>query len=356
MVSKSEEGTNRSNPAVAGSPVAGLRGAATSRLENATPKKSPGYAIRAWRRFRRNRLSLVAMYVVIMIAIISFSAPLVEKYVTRQDPAAQSLLTKLSPPGSTVQALKIGGPQSGQRVEQKHWLGSDDLGRDVLTRLVYGGRISLSVAFITLALALTIGLLIGAVAGYFGGWVDAILMRFVDVVISVPGLFILILISSMLNNNQLLTRSVFYANYGWLVLPFVIAMLAWTGISRLIRGEFLSLKSRDYVEAARVLGASNGRIIFRHILPNVVPIIIVWGTLVVPGLIITEATLSYLGFGVQIPTPSWGNMLSNANAYLLDPKGRFLMIIPGVMIFITALMVNLMGNGLRDALDPRLND
>jgi peptide/nickel transport system permease protein len=356
MVSKSGEGTNQPNAAAVATPTTGLRGEASSRLEHVTPKKSPGYFVRAWRRFRRNRLSLVAMYVFIVITIISFSAPLVERFVTKQDPAAQSLMTKLSPPNSTVSAIQIGGPQSGQRVEKHHWLGSDELGRDVLTRLVYGGRVSLSVAFITLALALTIGLLIGATAGYFGGWVDAVLMRFVDVVISVPGLFILILISSMLNNNRLITQSAFYANYGWLVLPFVIAMLAWTTISRLIRGEFLSLKNRDYVEAARVLGASNGRIIFRHILPNVVPIIIVWATLVVPGLIITEATLSYLGFGVQIPTPSWGNMLRDASAYLFNAKGRFLMFIPGIAIFVTTLMVNLMGNGLRDALDPRLND
>lgn len=356
MVSKSEEGANRGNPTAVAGPLAGARGAATPRLENVTPKKSPGYAVRAWRRFRRNKLSLVALCVFLLIAIISFSAPLVSRFVTKQDPASQSLMTKLSPPGSTVTAIKIGGPQSGQRVEQKHWLGSDELGRDVLTRLVYGGRISLSVALITLVLALTIGLLVGAVAGYFGGWVDSILMRLVDIVIAVPGLFILILISSMLNNNQIITRSSFYTNYGWLVLPFAIAFLNWTGISRLIRGEFLSLKGRDYVEAARVLGASNGRIIFRHILPNVVPIIIVWATLVVPGLIIVEATLSYLGFGVQIPTPSWGNMLSNANEFLLNPKGRFLMFIPGITIFVTALMVNLLGNGLRDALDPRLND
>jgi peptide/nickel transport system permease protein len=356
MVSKSDDGTNRVNPAAVASPLAGARGAATPRLENVTPKKSPGYTVRAWRRFRRNRLSLVALIIFIIIAIISFSAPLVSKFVTRQDPASQSLMTKLSPMGSTVTAIKIGGPQSGQRVEQKHWLGSDELGRDVLTRLVYGGRISLSVAFITLGLALTIGLLVGALAGYFGGWVDAVLMRLVDVVISVPGLFILILISSMINNNPLITRSSIYTNYGWLVLCFVIGLLAWTGISRLIRGEFLALKSREYVEAARVLGASNGRIIFRHILPNVIPVIIVWATLIVPGLIITEATLSYLGFGVQIPTPSWGNMLTNANEFLLNPKGRFLMFIPGVTIFVTALMVNLLGNGLRDALDPRLND
>ncbi len=353
MVGKSGESAGPANRAVVASPAAGTR---KGSLEQATSKKSPGYALRAWRRFKRNRLSLAAMCVFFVVALISFSAPLISTYVTKQDPASQSLLTKLSPPNSTVQAIKIGGPQSGQRVSQKHWLGSDELGRDVLTRLIYGGRISLSVAFITLGLALTVGLLIGATAGYYGGWVDAILMRLVDVVIAIPGLFILILISSMINNNRLIIRSSFYANYGWLVLPFVIAALSWTTISRLIRGEFLSLKSRDYIEAARVLGASNGRIIFRHILPNVIPIIIVWGTLVVPGLIITEATLSYLGFGVQIPTPSWGNMLTNANEFLLNPKGRFLMVIPGVTIFVTALMVNLMGNGLRDALDPRLND
>lgn len=353
MVGKSEESVGGGNRvAVANS---GIQSAAP-RLEQATAKKSPGYSLRAWRRFRRNRLSVVAMAIFLVITVISFSAPLISKYVTKQDPAAQSLLTKLSPPGSTVQAIRIGGPQSGQRVSQKHWLGSDELGRDVLTRLIYGGRISLSVAFITLGLALTVGLLIGSTAGYFGGWVDAILMRIVDTVISIPTLFILILISAMFNNNKLIVNSSLYANYGWLILPFVIAALSWTGICRLIRGEFLSLRNRDYIEAARVLGSSNSRIIFRHILPNVLPIIIVWATLVVPGLIILEATLSYLGFGVQIPTPSWGNMLSNANEFLLTPKGRFLVVIPGVTIFVTALMVNLMGNGLRDALDPRLND
>lgn len=353
MVSKSEKG---SGPVAAvAAPTADAR-PGSSRLEQMAGQKSAGYALRAWRRFRRNKLSLVALFLFILIAIISFSAPLISRFVTKQDPASQSLMTKLSPPNSTVQAIKIGGPQSGQRVTQKHWLGSDELGRDVLTRLVYGGRISLSVALITLALALTFGLLVGATAGYFGGFIDAVLMRLVDIVISIPGLFILILISSMLNNNRVITTSSFYTNYGWLVLPFAIAFLSWTGISRLIRGEFLALKGRDYVEAARVLGASNGRIIFRHILPNVIPIVIVWATLVVPGLIILEATLSYLGFGVQVPTPSWGNMLTNANEFLLNPKGRFLMIIPGVTIFVTALMINLLGNGLRDALDPRLND
>ena len=134
----------------------------------------------------------------------------------------------------------------------------------------------------------------------------------------------------------------------------MIAVLSWTGISRLIRGEFLALKGRDYVEAARVLGSTDGRIIFRHILPNVLPIIIVWATLAIPGLILTEAALSYLGFGVQIPTPSWGNMLTNSTQYF--SRSPSLVVLPGALIFITEMAVNLMGNGLRDALDPRLND
>jgi len=348
------QGNERAEPAAR--PVTGVASTARdgSRLGGVAPKKSPSYLSRAWRRFRRNRLSIVAMVVFVLIIIISYGAPVVSAVVTKQSYDSQSLLTKFAAPGATVRALSMSGPDAGKFVMQKHLLGSDELGRDVLTRLVYGGRISLSVAFITMVLALTVGLLVGVTAGYYGGWIDAVLMRLVDVFISIPGLFVLILISTTVNNNKLITNSAFFKNYGWLVLPFVIAALSWTTISRLLRGEFLAARSRDYVEAARVLGASNGRIIFRHILPNVMPIIIVWASLVVPGLILTEAALSYLGFGVQIPTPSWGNMLSNAQEYFT--KAPFLVFVPGLAIFITVLMVNLMSNGLRDALDPRLND
>ena len=351
MVSKSNERAEPIGPGAAGK-SAGTRG--LSRLERAGTQKSPSYLTRAWRRFRRNRLSMVAMVVFILMVCFSFGAPLISKYVTKQSYEGQSLLTKFTPPGKSATALQIGGPKSGQKVTNVHYLGSDELGRDVLTRLAYGGRISLSVAFITMILALTIGLLAGSTAGYYGGITDAILMRIVDVFISIPGLFVLILISSMVNNNKLIANSTFYKQNGWLVLPFVIAALSWTGISRLIRGEFLSIKGRDYVEAARVLGVSDGRIIVRHILPNVLPIIIVWGSLVIPGLILTEAALSYLGFGVQIPTPSWGNMLTNAQEYYV--KAPYLVLLPGLAIYITVLAVNLMSNGLRDALDPRLND
>lgn len=351
MVSQSNEGAETVGPVGDGVKKAAP---ATSRLEQVAIKKSSGYFTRAWRRFRRNKLSMAAMVVFALIMAFSFGAPLISTFVTHQSYEGQSLLTKFAKPGATVRALATTGPDAGKFVMQKHIAGSDELGRDVLTRLSYGGRISLSVAFITMGLALTVGLLVGATAGFYGGWTDSILMRIVDIFISIPGLFVLILISTTVNNNKLITNSWLFKNYGWLVLPFVIAVLSWTTISRLIRGEFLSIRGRDYIEAARVLGASDRRIIFQHILPNVLPIIIVWASLVVPGLILTEAALSYLGFGVQIPTPSWGNMLTNSQEY--SSKAPYLVFLPGLAIFITVLAVNLMSNGLRDALDPRLND
>ena len=351
MASQEREGLRAAQPLPAG----GATPLSQSRLERASLKKSPGYAQRAWRRFRRNKLSVAAMVVFILMILFSYGAPLISRFVTKQDYSAQNLnATCCVRPGQSSTALIIGGPAGISEVTNKHWLGADELGRDVLTRLSYGGRISLTVAFLALTAALTIGLLVGALSGFYGGWIDNVLMRLVDVIIAIPGLFILILISSMVNNNRVITSSALFRSAGWLVLPFVIAALGWTGISRLIRGEFLAIKGRDYIEAARVLGATDSRIIFRHILPNVVPIIIVWATLAIPGLILTEAALSYLGFGVQIPTPSWGNMLNNATEYF--SRAPFLVVLPGLMIYITVMAVNLMGNGLRDALDPRLND
>ncbi len=356
MASRGNERTERigsaaATPAAAAAEVTAGR----TRLERTALKKSPGYFARSWRRFRRNRLSMAAMVVFALMILFSYGAPLIARYVTHQDYQTQYLGARCcAHPGATVTSTEFVGGVGFVENTRKHWLGADELGRDVLTRLAYGGRISLTVAFLALAVALTIGLLIGALSGFYGGWVDSILMRFVDIIISIPGLFVLILVSAMLNNNRLITGSPLFRTQGWLVLPLVIAALGWTGISRLIRGEFLSIKGRDYVEAARVLGASDSRIIFRHILPNVIPIVVIWATLVIPGLILTEASLSYLGFGVQIPTPSWGNMLTQAQEYF--SHAPFLVVIPGLMITITALAVNLMGNGLRDALDPRLND
>ncbi len=331
----------------------GTRGSGTApRTALVVPQKSPGYFARSWRRFRRNTLSMVALGIFLLMVLFSYGAPLISRFVSHQTFDAQSLSGQFATIGETKSGFDFTKP--GGQVTNRYWLGSDELGRDALTRLAYGGRVSLTVAFLTMVLALTVGLLVGATAGFYGGWLEGLLMRLVDIFLSIPGLFLLILVSSLINNNRLIAQSPFFRDAGWLVLPFVIASLSWTGISRLIRGEVLAIKGRDYIEAARVLGASDGRIIFRHILPNVVPVVIIWATLVIPGLILTEASLSYLGFGVQIPTPSWGNMLTKATEYFT--RAPSLVLLPGLAIYITVVAVNLMGNGLRDALDPRLND
>jgi peptide/nickel transport system permease protein len=299
-------------------------------------RPSASYWSRSWRRFRRNRLAMFSLAVTLLLIAISFGAPLIERYVTGVSYEQQSLLNTFKPPFTPG-----------------HILGTDELGRDVLTRLVYGGRVSLSIALIAAGVALTLGTLLGAIAGYYGGWLDSVIMRFVDVLLSIPALFLLILVSTLINNSKVLSAAV-RGELGWITLAVVIASIGWTGISRLVRGEVIALKARDFVLAARVVGVDDRRIILRHILPNVVPIMIIWVTLTIPGLILTEAALSYLGFGVQIPTPSWGNMLSRSQQYLYQSVS--LIVIPGAMIYLTVLMINLLGNGLRDALDPRLTD
>lgn len=288
------------------------------------PIKSPGFWTRAWHRFRRNRLGMLATSVFLFLVLLAISADLIVAIVTRHSYSDQSLIDAFKSP-----------------LSPGYLLGADELGRDVLTRAIYGSRVSLSVAGLTVLIALTIGTVIGAVAGFYGGKIDAILMRFVDVVIALPGLFVLILISTFFSPNVF-------------VLAGVIASLSWTGISRLVRGEVLSVKARDYIDAARLIGASNKRILIRHILPNVVNVMIVWASLTIGGIILIEAALSYLSFGIQPPLPSWGNMLTNSQQYIYH--SITLVFIPGFFIFITVLSVNLMGNALRDALDPRLRD
>lgn len=302
------------------------RAAAQLRLREAT--KTPGLVGMAWQRFRRDKLAILGAAVLIILMAMSLSAPLLSKYVTRFEPADIELGASLKGPGYRKSAD-----------QPVHWLGTDELGRDVLTRAIYGGRVSLYVALLTELLSLTIGTVIGAVAGYYGGWVDNALMRAVDIILSIPDLFLLILVAVVFRP-------------GVTGLAVVIAALNWTGASRLVRGEFLALKARDFVDAARVVGARDSSIIFKHILPNATSPIIVSSTLALGGVILTESALSYLGMGVQPPTPSWGNMLSNAQQYLY--RAPYLILIPGFMIFITVLSGNLMGNGLRDALDPRM--
>lgn len=293
-----------------------------SALDRNKVHSSPGFYKRAWTRFRKDKIAVAALVVSVLILIFSFGAPIVSE-LSGYTYAESNLRSKLLAPG-----------------EDGHLLGTDANGRDILTRLAYGGRVSMTVAILALISAFTIGATVGSIAGFYGGGVDSILMRFVDIVIAIPGITLLLLLSVWISP-------------GPIGLGFVIAGLAWTGISRLIRGEVLSLKSRDYIDAARVLGASNRRIILNHIFPNVVSIAIVWMSLVLPGLILYEAALSYLGFGVQIPDPSWGNMLEEANDFYRD--SWTLVFIPGFAIYLAALSLNLVGNAMRDALDPRLN-
>ena len=303
-----------------GSPPSTAPSGALARAESQGAK---GFYRRAWDSLRRDKIAMIALLVVVLIALMSFGAPLMSRFVTGWDYTRVDLRAALLPPFT-----------------DGHVLGTDSNGRDILTRVIYGGRVSLTVAILAAVVALTVGGLVGAVAGFYGGLIDNVLMRFVDVIISIPGITLLLLLSVWLHP-------------GPIGLAFVIAATGWTGLSRLVRGNVLSLRSRDYVDAARVIGATNRRIILRHIMPNVLSVMVVWISLAIPSLILTEAALSYLGFGVNIPTPSWGNMLDEAKEfYLISWTYVF---VPGVTIFITALGFNLLGNGIRDALDPRLN-
>ena len=276
------------------------------------------FATVVWRRFRRNRLALAGAGVVALLFVLSFLAPLITPY----NPAHLDAWHVLLPPSAG------------------HWFGTDELGRDVFTRVVYGARVSLKVGFVAVGIAVLIGTSVGLVAGYYGGWIDSLLMRLVDIMLCFPTFFLILAVIAMLE------PSIWY-------IMIIIGLTGWMGVARLVRAEVLTLREREFVLAARGLGASDLRIIVRHILPNALSPVLVAATLGVAGAILTESALSFLGIGVQPPTPSWGNILTAGKDYI--EFAWWLSLFPGLAILVTVLAYNLLGEGLRDALDPRLN-
>jgi len=234
---------------------------------------------------------------------------------------------------------------SFQKSNMDHWFGTDELGRDVFTRILYGGRVSLTVGLFSTFLSITLGVLVGALSGYFGGWIDSVLMRITDAFLTFPTIFVLIILGAFLREQQVpwLKNSV-------LIVIIIIAALSWMWPARLVRGLFIVLREREFVTASRALGGSSARIIIQHILPNCIGPIVVSGTLQMASAIITESGLSYLGFGVQPPTPTWGSILATAQNQVF--RAPWIAFYPGLMIFITVMAINYIGDGLRDAFDP----
>jgi len=246
---------------------------------------------------------------------------LTAQWIAPYDPNQQVLADRLLPPGL------------------HHWMGTDQYGRDILSRLIYSARISLAVGLVAVSIYVFLGTTIGSIAGYYGGWVDGLLMRVTDIFLCIPTFLLILMVIAFVGPSII-------------NIMVVIGLTSWTDVARLVRGEVLALKEREFVQAARLIGMRDSRLIFRHILPNALGPVLVVATLGIGGAILIESSLSYLGLGVQPPTPSWGNMLEEGKEHLTD--AWWLITFPGLAIFLTVLGYNLLGEGLRDMMDPRL--
>ena len=279
----------------------------------------------AWQRLRRDRVAMISLAVIVLIVLMAFLAPLAA-VITGHPVNEQYRTTGLTPDGLPR------GPSS------EFWLGTDDLGRDILVRIAYGSRISLLVGVASTALAVVIGVVIGLAAGFLGGLVDTVLARLIDVVLSVPFLLVAIALVSITGPSLIVT-------------VLVIGFFSWASVARIVRGQVLSMREREFVEAARSLGSSNSRIMFVDILPNVLAPVIVYASLLIPVVIVVEATLSFLGLGLAPPTADWGGMISEAQNYYTT--SWWFVVFPGAALLVTTLAFNLLGDGIRDAFDPR---
>jgi peptide/nickel transport system permease protein len=280
----------------------------------------------AWKRFKKNKLALFGLIFLGLFVLVAVLAPVISPY---------------NPYNSNENELvsyNVYAPPSSE-----HLLGTDSLGRDMLSRIIYGGRVSLSVAFIAVMIASAIGILLGGLAGYYGKWVDTLIMRITDVVICFPVLFLAITVATILKPSLFNVM-------------IIIGLVSWTTMTRLVRGEVLRLREMEYIEAAKAMGQQNAIIIIRHIFPNILAPIIVQATLQTAEAILTESALSFLGVGVQQPVPSWGNMLNEATSIMVLQFKPWVWAPAGFAILITILCINFVGDGLRDALDPKVKN
>ena len=330
-------------------------------------ERSAGYWRLVWRQYRRNRPALLGAALVLFFGALSLAAPFLANdtpvwmvkggktyplpnLITYADLQAENLYNNFDRwrPGAGEYALWPPVPHGPLRQDlrarlappgPRHWFGTDDRGRDVLSRIIWGGRISMSVGFLSVGIAVVVGVILGALAGYYGRWVDAAVLRLIEIWMCVPSFFLIITVMALLEP-------------GIMNIMVVIGLTSWPEVARLVRGEFLKQKEMDYAAAARALGLGDGRVIFRHILPNAVSPVFVAATFGVAGAILTESGLSFLGFGVPPPTASWGEILKQSQSYV--DFAWWLVLFPGIAIFLTVVAFNLVGDGLRDAMDPRL--
>lgn len=305
-----------------------------------------------WRRFRRHKLAVISLVLILLIFIASLLAPIIAPF--ERDAIDLSSKARPAPPGTIDSQGRV------------HYLGVDHLGRDLFTRVLYAARVSMSIAILVVLISETFGAFLGAIAGYYGGLVDSVISRIIEFMLTIPTLPILLIISAIMLRRDVVIPLPGFVNrflsamllapereaQKVVVLVLILVIFGWLGSARLMRGMALSLSKQDFVEALRAAGASDARIIFRHVIPNGIAPILVNASLALGGVIVTESALSFLGLGVQDPTPTWGNMLATSQSYMFQHP--WLPLVPGVFLVIVSIGFNFIGDGLRDALDPRL--
>jgi peptide/nickel transport system permease protein len=318
----------------------------------AEEEKQESQARVIWRRFRKHKLAVISLILISIIFVASLLAPVIAPF--ERDAIDLSSSIRPAPPGAVDAAGRV------------HYLGIDHLGRDLFTRVLYAARVSMSIAILVVLISESFGALLGAIAGYYGGTVDSVISRIIEFMLTIPTLPILLILSAILLRRDVVIPLPAFVNRGLsalllapereaqkvVMLVFILVLFGWLGAARLMRGMALSLSKQDFVEALRAAGASDARIIFRHIIPNGLAPILVSASLALGGVIVLESALSFLGLGVQDPTPTWGNMLSTSQSFMF--QNPWLPLVPGVFLVVVSIGFNFIGDGLRDALDPRL--